>query len=130
MSTTISPQSRRRGQDHLEPEAAMDPHEQRKLRGHLEQIDLAAFTANREVLGRALPQADLAMFQRMAVAAANARGQWIAAAVKQGDPHKPLSSEQTLRLAELRNAYEELADAYEGLRRLVERGYLAYRPRA
>ena len=31
------------------------------------------------------------------------------------------------RLATARTAYEELAEAYEGLRRMVERGYVAIR---
>ena len=35
--------------------------------------------------------------------------------------------ERTARLAELRRSYEELSDAYEGMRRMVERGYLSFR---
>jgi hypothetical protein len=31
------------------------------------------------------------------------------------------------QIATLRTAYEELTEAYNGLRRLVERGYLPYR---
>jgi len=33
---------------------------------------------------------------------------------------------QVMRLAELRTRYEELSSAYEALRRMVERGYIAY----
>ena len=39
-----------------------------------------------------------------------------------------LSAEQVGRLASLRSAYEEIAEAYGALRRMVERGYLTYRP--
>ena len=38
-------------------------------------------------------------------------------------PH-PLTAEQTAKLARMRSAYEELTEAYEAMRRMVERGYL------
>ena len=38
----------------------------------------------------------------------------------------PLSPEQAAKLTGLRTAYEELAEAYEGMRRMVERGYLSF----
>jgi hypothetical protein len=37
-----------------------------------------------------------------------------------------ITAEQTARLATLRTAYEELAEVYEAMRRMVERGYLTY----
>ena len=40
-------------------------------------------------------------------------------------PH-PLSAEQTAKLARMRAAYEELTEAYEAMRRMVERGYLTF----
>ena len=69
----------RKVSDHFEPEAAMSPQEQRALRGHLEQIDFAAFAANREILAKALGHADLDRFQRLAISAAHARARWAAA---------------------------------------------------
>ena len=81
MSITISNKPYRGGgHDHFEPEAFLDPVEQRKLRGHLEQIDYVAFAANRELLGQALGPVGTAVFQRLAVAAAQARAQWVSAA--------------------------------------------------
>jgi hypothetical protein len=106
--SSIVTNSRRAATDHFEPEAHMDPQEQRRLRGHLEQIDYAAFAANREILGKALGQADLEKFQRLAVAAAHARCQWVAAAIA------------------LAETFEELTEVYEALRRMVERGYVTY----
>ena len=53
MSTMLT-QSRRRSSDHFEPED-MEPQEQRRLRGLLEQIDYAAYVANRELIGHARP---------------------------------------------------------------------------
>ncbi len=35
--------------------------------------------------------------------------------------------DEARRLQELRLAFDELTEAYEGLRRIVERGYLPYR---
>ena len=116
----------RRTSDHFEPEAALDPQAQRRLRGHIEQIDYTAYASNREVIGQVLGQADMARFQKLAVAAALARGQWIAAALAMTEAAQPLTPGEAARLAALRAAYEELTEAYEGLRRLVERGYLSF----
>lgn len=116
----------RRTSDHFEPEAALDPQAQRRLRGHIEQIDYTAYASNREVIGQVLGQADLAKFQKLAVAAALARSQWIAAAVAMTENPTPLSPEQAVKLTGLRTAYEELTEAYEGMRRMVERGYLSF----
>ena len=41
-----------------------------------------------------------------------------------------LSAEQVEKLSVLRGAYEELTEAYEAMRRMVERGYLSYRSEA
>ena len=116
----------RRTSDHFEPEAALDPQAQRRLRGHIEQIDYTAYASNREVIGQVLGQADMARFQKLAVATALARGQWIAAALAMTEAAQPLTPGEAARLAALRAAYEELTEAYEGLRRLVERGYLSF----
>lgn len=120
----------RKVSDHFEPEAAMSPQEQRALRGHLEQIDFAAFAANREILAKALGHADLDRFQRLAIAAAQARARWAAASMTLSQKAEAPSAQDIDQLAALRRAYEELTEAYEGLRRLVERGYLHYRPKA
>ena len=116
----------RRTSDHFEPEAGLDPQAQRRLRGHIEQIDYTAYASNREVIGQVLGQADLAKFQKLAVAAALARSQWIAAAVAMTENPTPLSPEQAAKLTGLRTANEELTEAYEGMRRMVERGYLSF----
>ncbi len=65
MSTMLT-QSRRRSSDHFQPED-MEPQEQRRLRGLLEQIDYAAYVANRELIGHALAQVDVGAFQKLAV---------------------------------------------------------------
>ncbi|MBA3048730.1 MAG: hypothetical protein KKE42_08865 [Alphaproteobacteria bacterium] len=124
--STIQTSSFRRQRDHFEPQDT-DPHEQRRLRGLLEQIDYSAFVANREVIGQMLPKLDAAVFQRMAVVTATARAKWIAESLRQSESGAPSTPDQIARLAAARAAYEELAEAYEGLRRMVERSYVAIR---
>ena len=124
--STIQTSSYRRPRDHFEPQD-IDPQEQRRLRGLLEQIDYSTFVANREVIGQMLPKLDASMFQKLAVLTATARAKWVAESLRQSESGAPSTPDQIARLASARSAYEELAEAYEGLRRMVERGYVAIR---
>lgn len=114
----------RRTYDHFEPETHDDPHAQRRTRGLLEQIDYTAYAANKELIGQALGQGDIKKFQRLAVAAAQARAVWIAQALAFSASGGKLSSGDLAQLHHLRTTFEELTEAYEAMRRLVERGYL------
>ena len=127
MSSILSTTTRGLVSDRFEPESTLDPVDVRKLRGHLEQIDYAAFAANCEVVAHTLKSVDLASFQRMAVSAAHARAKWVEAAMKMTDNSNGLTVEQIAQLGALRHAYDELTAAYEAMHRMVERGYLAYR---
>jgi hypothetical protein len=130
MSTTRTA-TYRRALDHFEPEDDRDPQAQRRMRGHLEQIDYTAYAANVAVLAPVVGEVDASRFQRLAVAAAQARAQWAAEALAMTEtPGAVLSPAQAARLAALRQAHEELTEAYEALRRMVERGYVNYRPAA
>ena len=113
--------------DHFEPETS-DPMEQRRLRGHLEQIDYAAFAANQAVLGQSPGALDLDAFKRLAVAAAQARAAWVTAALELAEVGGSAGRAQIEAVADRRMAFEEMREAYEALRRMVERGYLSYRP--
>lgn len=124
--STIQTSSYRRQRDHFEPQDT-DPQEQRRVRGLLEQIDYASFIANREVIGQMLPTLDAAAFQKLAVMTATARGKWVAESLRQADSGAPSTPDQIARLTSARTAYEELAEAHEGLRRMVERGYASIR---
>jgi hypothetical protein len=126
MSTRLS-SFRRHSQDHFEPQDVTDPAAQRRLRGQLEQIDYTAFASNREVIGATLGHADAQKFQRLAVAAAHARALWVAEALAASEAPGGLNPRDADRLAALRHNFEELTEAYEALRRMVERGYLTYR---
>ncbi len=120
----------RKVRDHFEPEPQLDPQEQRALRAHLEQIDYAAFAANKEVLAKAIDHADPKRFQRLAIAAAQSRGRWVAAAIALAEKQEAPTPADTAALTNLRTTYDELTVAYEALRRMVERGYVPYRAKA
>ena len=124
--SSILTSSYRRQNDHFEPQD-IDPQEQRRLRGVLEQIDYTAFVSNREVIGAMLSQVDAGTFQRLAVMAATARARWVAEALRLSESGSPVTPDQTARLTAHRTAYDELAEVYEGLRRMVERNYLTLR---
>ena len=126
MSVTRTSGFRRVATDHFEPQDVTDPQAQRRLRGQLEQIDYTAFLSNREVIGQMLGKADAAKIQRLAIAASTARARWVAEALAITETSPILTAAQTDKLAQLRAAYEELLEVYEAMRRMIERGYLAY----
>ncbi len=114
----------RRYSDHFEPQDT-DPQEQRRLRGQLEQIDYAAYIANKEVVGQSLSGLDAASLQKLAVLTATARAKWAAEALRLAHSGSPVTPDQTARLTAARTAFEDLVEAYDALRRMVERGYIA-----
>lgn len=126
MSITRNTSVRRTIGDHFEPDESVDPKAQRHLRGLLDQIDYTAYAANRQVLSAALGEGDAGKFQRLGMAAAVARARWVATALAMADASKVPTREQIEDLAFQRAAFEELTEAYEALRRMVERGYLTY----
>jgi hypothetical protein len=111
MSVSLS-NFRRQSNEHFEPQVDSDPQAQRRLRGQLEQIDYTAYASNREVVGQ--------------ICAALARSRWVSAALAATESTQPPSTAQIESLTQLRTAYEELSAVYDAMRRLVERGYLAY----
>ena len=127
--SSILTRNARRTTDHFQPED-MDPQDQRRLRGLLEQIDYTAWLANREVLAQTLGEADPAHFEKLAVLTAQARARWAAEAIRLAHSGSPATPDQIARLTSARTAYEELTEAYEALRRMVERGYLPLKPAA
>jgi hypothetical protein len=126
MSSIMTQSVRRTGLDHFEPDLSTDPHAQRKLRGQLEKIDFTAFAANRETMGAIVGAIDMARFQRLALAAADARARWVAQALAISAEGRSPSTDQIAKLTQYRTAYEELSEAYEALRRMIDRGYLPF----
>ena len=72
-------------------------------------------------------QVDVAAFQKLAVLTAQARARWGAEAVRLAESGAPATPDQVARLTAARTAYDDLSEAYDGLRRMVERGYLPLR---
>ena len=126
MSSIRTNSVRRSNYDHFEPEMSDDPAVQKRMRAQLEQIDYTAFAANRAAIAHTLGGGHVpaSKFQRLAVAAAQARAAWAAQALTYADAGKPMEPGETARLSLMRETYVELSDAYEALRRMVERGYL------
>ncbi len=116
------------GSDHFVPEAELDPRVQMKLKAALEHIDYTAFAANREIIGRALGgEVTHAHFQRLAVAAAEARARYVARALALTANGHQANPAEIDELSGLRSAFEELFTAFDAMRRLVERGYVPLR---
>lgn len=111
--------------DHFEP-MDDDPQAQRRIRGQLEQLDYTAFASNKAVIAQVLGQADALRFQKLAVAAANARAVWVSHALAAADTAGRMTPDDLAKLAHLRGTFEELTEAYDALRRMVERGYIGY----
>ncbi len=116
----------RRPNDHFEPEDQSDPQAQRRMRGVLEHIDYTTFAANKAVIGQALGAGDAKKFQRLAVAAASARATWVAQALAVSAGGGKMTPQDLSQLTHLRQTFEELAEAYEAMRRMVERGYIGF----
>ena len=125
MSKSVT-SSFRRTSDHFEPDLVQDPAEQRKLRGHLEQIDYTVSAANQAVIQKDIHHVTLEDFRNLALTAAKARTAWVTTAIELAKAHKTLDPDQLARLSHLRGVYDELSEAYEAMRRMVERGYLSY----
>jgi hypothetical protein len=78
------------------------------------------------VIGAALAQVDAKKFEHLASVTAQARARWVATGIAASQSGGPPSAEQVADLSHLRSTYEELAEVYEAMRRMVERGYLTY----
>jgi hypothetical protein len=118
--------SRRAASDHFEPDGDVDGKSHRQLRGHLEQIDYTAYAANKKVLSGTLASVDAEKFQRLGSAAALARARWVVAALAVTEAGPTPAPNEIKALAQLRETYQELTEAYDAMRRMVERGYLTF----
>ena len=77
-------------------------------------------------MGAALGGVDVRKFEHLAIATAKCRARWVAAALAASESGQSPTKAQVEDLAHLRAAYDELAEVYDAMRRMVERGYLAY----
>ncbi|MBL8706514.1 MAG: hypothetical protein JNM30_16805 [Rhodospirillales bacterium] len=109
--------------DHLLDQGMLDKATRRKLASFLEQIEVAVFTANREIIHRAIPGLDRDSFVRFAVAVAEARASYAKLGLELTRKGQIPPKADLDRLKEARETYEELMHAFEATHRLIKRGY-------
>jgi hypothetical protein len=101
----------------------LDKQARRLLTQFMEQIDLAVFQANTDVIRREIPNLDRDSFIRFAVQVAEARARYVKHALELTRAGHTAGPTELGQLKGLRTAYEELLAAFEATQRLIERGY-------
>lgn len=108
--------------DHLVSKDMLDRDTARKLQKFLEEIEMAIFSANREVIKKAVPELNRDSFMAFAVRVAEARARYIKAALDLSAKANP-SPEDIAHLKAAREANDEMMHAFEATKRIIERGY-------
>lgn len=109
--------------DHILDQGMLDKGTRRKLASFLEQIEVAVFTANREIIHRAIPDLDRDRFVHFAVSVAEARADYAKLALELTKNGRVPPKADLDRLKNARETYEELLHAFEATHRLIKRGY-------
>ena len=109
--------------DQLLDQGMLDKATRRKLASFLEQIEVAVFTANREIIHRAIPDLDRDRFVHFAVSVAEARAGYAKLALDLTKNGRVPPKADLDRLKDARESYEELMHAFEATHRLIKRGY-------
>jgi hypothetical protein len=109
--------------DQLLDQGMLDKATRRKLASFLELIDVAVFTANREIIHRAIPDLDRDRFVHFAVSVAEARAGYAKLALDLTKNGRVPPKADLARLRDARESYEELMHAFEATHRLIKRGY-------
>ena len=108
--------------DKLLDQGMLDKEARRRLAQFLEQVDVAIYQANREIMHKAIPGLTRDSFIRFAVAVAEARADYISLALELAKKGHPSEAEvQKLKVA--RESFDELTHAFEATHRLIKRGY-------
>lgn len=108
--------------DHLVSKDMLDRDSQRKLQKFLEEIEMGIFSANREVMKKAVPELTRESFMAFAVRVAEARARYVKIALELSTLPNP-APEDIGRLKAAREANDELLHAFEATKRIIERGY-------
>lgn len=108
--------------DHLVSKDMLDRDSARKLQKFLEEIEMSIFSANREVIRKAVPELTRESFMAFSVRVAEARARYIKVALELSAIANP-SPEDIARLRAAREANDELVHAFEATKRIIERGY-------
>jgi len=108
--------------DRLVSKDMLDRETFRKLQKFLEELDIAVFSANREVMQKNLPELTREAFMALAVRVAEARARYIKIALELSTKQKP-TPEEIASLKAAREANDELMHGFEAAKRVIERGY-------
>ena len=108
--------------DHLVSKDMLDRESARKLQKFLEEIEMGIFSANREVIRKAVPELTRESFMAFAVRVAEARARYLKAALELSAKPNP-AAEDIAHLKAAREASDELVQAFEATKRVIERGY-------
>ena len=98
-----------------------DPEQLKAYRRFIEEIEMALRAANREIIGKQIPELDKESFFRLAVSVAKLRANYLKAVlgVDWEDDGINIAAVQGKRAV-----YEEASKAFEALERTIERGYI------
>lgn len=108
--------------DHLVSKDMLDRESQRKLQKFLEEVEMAIFSANREVLKKSVPELTREAFMAFAVRVAESRARYLKIALELSAKSNP-TAEDIAGLKAAREANDELMQAFEATKRVIERGY-------
>lgn len=108
--------------DKLLDQGMLDKEARRRLASFLEQIDVAIFSANREIIHKSIPDLNRDSFIRFAVIVAEARANYVRLALELAKKGHPGEAD-VARLRAAREAFDELTHAFEATHRLIKRGY-------
>ncbi len=91
-----------------------------------DEVEMAIYTANREIIGQVIPQLNRDTFIRLAVMVAEARAHYIKVGVDAtlAAGTKGPAPATIAALSEARQAYEELLHVFQAAERVIERGYV------
>ena len=98
-----------------------DPEQMRAYRRFIEEIEMALRAANREIIGKQIPELNKESFIRLAVSVAKLRADYLKAVLALN------WEEEGIDIAAVqgkRTIYEEASKAFEALERIIERGYV------
>lgn len=108
--------------DHLVSKDMLDRESQRKLQKFLEEVEMAIFSANREVLKKTVPELTREAFMAFAIRVAESRARYLKIALELSAKPNP-TAEDIAGLKAAREANDELMQAFEATKRVIERGY-------
>ena len=111
--------------DHLMTREMLDKRALHALAAFRDEVEMAIFSANTEIIGRETPNLTRDTFLKLAVAVAEARARYIKVAVEvAGMAGKKPPREMIDALAEARRTYDEITHAFQAVERVIERGYI------